>query len=131
MKVMRAFQSHYPIFFKDKSVDDKKMLLVEWMQIFGQEDDRIFLKACGNVAKEGGYFPSPQQISKAIASVKRTEEFERLQAEYKRKQDEEWANLSEDQIKMLEDIDSFFGGERIDWHRIKSEAQDRLIGAMI
>lgn len=106
-------------------------MILEWNQLFGQEDDSVFLRACAKAAKQENYFPSVKKISDALISIKKQDEWEALQARYRLERDKEMASLTEERISLLQEIDSMFGGEPIDWYREKSEAQQRLLGAMI
>lgn len=101
-------------------------MLIEWAQVFAQEDDRIFVKACGELAKKETFFPSISQILAQIEKVKSREDWEKLQMEFKRKDKERMANLTEEEIEMLTEIDSFFGGEHIDWVEVRDEARKEL-----
>lgn len=131
MKVLQAFQAHYPQYFKDKSIEDRQRMLVEWFQLWQAEDDRTFLRACGEVAKKEDFFPSPKKINDAIDKIKKQDEWEALQAKFRIERDKELASLTEERISILEQIDSMLGGERIDWRQEKAEAQQRLLGAII
>lgn len=101
-------------------------MILEWHQLFGDVEDRIFLIACGNLAKTMDFCPSVGQIRESIAKVQKREEWRQFQAECKRKQDEEYAAMTDERIELLKEVDSMFGGEPIDWYEIRSEAQARL-----
>lgn len=127
------FQTHYVGFFKDKTDKDKALLVAEYMSAFGRVDDRVFLIAAGDVVKSNKYFPSIDELEEKIEFAKIKEERRQVDEHFKKKNLTENANLTDEQIEILEGIDDMFEGAescRPDWRKIREEARKEIGGSL-
>lgn len=127
MRVLRAFQTHYPSYFKGKTEKDKDLLIAEYQSLYRDVDDRIFLVAAGRIVRTSSYFPNDKEIQEMIQSVQIEASRKELDRYYQRRWIKEKAELTDDQCQRMIDIELIFEfKEPLDWFKIREEAREQI-----
>ena len=126
MQVLRAFQTHYPSFFKNKTEKDKDLLIAEYLRTFGGVEDRVFLVAAGRIARTSPYFPTPEEMAKSVRAVQIEADRKRVDEFYKEQNTKKYAELSDEDCELMMDVWRAFDAEPLDWYKIREDAREEL-----
>lgn len=124
---MRAFQTHYPTYFKDKTKKDKDLLVAEYMRSFGGIEDQLFLIAASRTIKESIYFPTIREIQERVRFAKIEADRKALDEYYYIKNLKEYASYSDERCEFMIELETAFEfPEPLDWFAIREEARQEL-----
>lgn len=126
MQVLRAFQTHYPAFFKDKTEKDKALLAEEYKRVFANTEDRIFLVGAGRWVKNNHYFPTIKELQLSVKQVQGEADRKRIDDFYRDQNTKKYASLSDEDCELMMDIWRAFGVEPLDWYEIRENARKEL-----
>ena len=114
LAVLKTYEIHFPLFFKDKNDNDKVRMVADWLEIYKDIDDEVFVKACSELVKETDYFPSTKAIFDKIKRVELSRQFETTQKKFHLEECIKNACLTDETIDKLIELEEVFFSETPD-----------------